>query len=227
MVEQVPSVADEFATQMRVESQPRTINTSTPEGEINQAYLFVKRTFDIVASLELILLLCIPMALIAVMIRLDSPGSSIFKQERLGKNGKPFIILKFRTMRTDAPHDRATRDFDNSEQYVTKFGSWLRKTSLDELPQLINILKGDMSFVGYRPVCTTEDDLNQIRAECGVFKVKPGLTGLAQIRGRDNIVDYKEKALLDIEYLRKQSIKMDIYCLLKTIMVVLSGDGAK
>lgn len=187
-------------------------------------YLAVKRGFDLIVALLVGLALLLPMLIIALIIKLDSPGPALFKQERMGKDGKVFKIYKFRSMRLDAPSDTATRDFSNSEEYITKFGRFIRRTSLDELPQLINILNGTMSLVGYRPVCLTEVELNELRRQRGVFTMRPGLTGLAQVRGRDNVCA-RDKAEIDAEYVEKCCIKMDLWCLLKTVGVVFSGEG--
>ena len=187
-------------------------------------YQMVKRIADIVIALLSGILLAVPMVIVAAIIRLESPGPAIFKQARLGKDGKPFMIMKFRTMRTDAPGQMAAREFRNSGEYITRFGAFLRRTSIDELPQLMNILRGEMSFVGYRPVCLTETELNRLRMEYGVFSVRPGLTGLAQVRGRDGL-DYHEKAEIDAEYVRDCGFAMDLWCLLKTVAVVFTGEG--
>ena len=187
-------------------------------------YFAIKRGFDILVSLMAGGILLLPMLLIALAIKLDSPGPALFKQERMGKDGKVFKIYKFRSMRLDAPSNTATRDFSNSEEYITKFGRFIRRTSLDELPQLINILNGTMSLVGYRPVCLTEVELNELRSQRGVFAMRPGLTGLAQVRGRDNVCA-RDKAEIDAEYVEKCSFKMDLWCLLKTVGVVFSGEG--
>lgn len=189
-----------------------------------KCYLFIKRFADFILSLFGLLVLSVPMAVIAVLIRIDSQGPAIFKQERIGKNGRIFVIYKFRTMKKDAPHDVASCRLENSEQHVTKFGQFLRRTSIDELPQLINILRGDMSIIGYRPVCLTEEKLNHLREEYGVFVLRPGITGLAQVSGRDNI-NYKDKARLDAQYVSMCSARTDILCLLRTIKIVISGEG--
>lgn len=190
-----------------------------------KGYLMVKRLVDILVSILLVLLLGVPMLVIALLIRIDSDGPVIFKQTRLGRYGEPFTIYKFRTMKVDAPPELASREFEDSERYITKVGAVLRRTSIDELPQLLNILKGDMSLVGYRPVCITEQELNEMRKEYGVFALRPGITGLAQISGRDNIYG-QIKARLDAEYVSRCSAKMDLYCVLKTVKMVLSGEGA-
>lgn len=193
----------------------------------NRKYRFIKRVFDVAVSLIGGLILLIPMLLIGVMIRIDSPGPVIFKQKRMGKNGQIFTIYKFRTMYEDSPDNLSTNQFDDAHKYVTKVGSVLRRTSIDELPQLINVLRGEMSIVGYRPVCITETELNEKRKQNGVFALRPGITGLAQVSGRDNIVDYHTKVQLDTEYVRNCSLKLDLWCILKTFKVVFSGEGAK
>ncbi len=189
-------------------------------------FLFVKRVFDILASFVLGVFLLLPLLIIAVIIMIDSPGAAIFKQARIGKNGKVFYVYKFRTMKKDAPPEVPTNDFKEWDVYMTRCGRFLRSTSIDELPQLWNIFIGDMSFVGYRPVCLAETDLNGLRKEYGVLSIRPGLTGLAQVSGRDNI-DYKTKAKLDLEYVEKQSFKLDLYCLFKTVETVLRREGVK
>ena len=188
-------------------------------------YLVIKRLFDVTVALGLGVILFIPMLIIALIIKLDSPGPVFFLQQRMGKDGKVFIIYKFRSMSMVAPHDMATRELEGYNTYVTRFGDFIRKTSLDELPQLINILRGEMSFVGYRPVCLTETELNQLRMDYCVFQALPGLTGYAQIRGRDDI-DYEQKAELDAYYVQNRSLKMDLECLIATVKTVLTREGA-
>lgn len=192
--------------------------------EKKRIYLAVKRFFDIVLSGIALVVLAIPMAIVAFLIKVESPGPVIFSQARMGKNGCPFTIFKFRTMYTDAPSDVATREIENMEQAITPLGHILRRTSIDELPQLINILRGDMSIVGYRPVCLTEKRLNELRMEYGVFMLRPGLTGLAQVSGRDD-VDIEEKVQLDVQYVKNCSFGMDLMCILKTVSTVVSGKG--
>ena len=125
-----------------------------------------------------------------------------------------------------APSEMATRDFSDSDKYITKSGAFLRRTSLDEILQLINIIKGDMSIVGYRPVCLTEVSLNEMRSKLGVFSLRPGITGLAQVMGRDN-VPFEEKANLDRTYVERCSLKTDIWCCLQTVKIVINGEGVK
>lgn len=189
-----------------------------------RGYLFVKRLFDVVLSLIAVVLLALPMIVIALLVRLDSKGPAIFTQDRMGKDGKVFRIYKFRTMELTAPTDMATRDIADIEKHITKLGAFLRRTSIDELPQLYNIIRGDMSIVGYRPVCLTEDKLNDLRKQYGVFALRPGITGLAQVQGRDN-VDYQEKARMDAEYVSRCGFKLDVWCLLKTFGVIFTGEG--
>ena len=199
---------------------------NTNHNGANKGYLFCKRAFDLVLSFIACTVLLIPMLVIGVCIVLDSKGPALLKQERAGQYGEPFKIYKFRTMYIDAPNNVATSLLENPEQYITKVGRFLRKTSLDELPQLFNVLIGNMSFVGFRPVCLTEKKLNKLRMEYGVFESKPGITGLAQVRGRDDIY-YKDKAKIDQEYVENRSLKMDAHCLLQTVPAVLTQRGAK
>lgn len=190
-----------------------------------KGYLFIKRMADIVISALTLLILAIPLLIIALLVRLDSEGPVLFKQERMGRFGETFTILKFRTMKIDAPPEMASCEFTDADQYITKIGAFLRRTSIDELPQLFNIIKGDMSLVGYRPVCLSEQSLNEMRRELGVFALRPGITGLAQVSGRDNVHGEK-KAQLDAQYVSRCSAKLDIWCVLKTINTVISGEGA-
>lgn len=189
-------------------------------------YRFIKRFFDITLSLVALVVLFVPMLVLLIAIPLDSKGPAIFAQKRMGKDGNVFTMYKFRTMSPDAPSEMAARDFHDAEDYMSKLGRFLRRTSIDELPQLINILRGDMSIIGYRPVCLTETELNELRMRYGVFTVRPGITGLAQVSGRDN-VEYKEKALLDAKYVAERSLKMDLWCLIQTVRVVVTGEGVK
>lgn len=190
---------------------------------------FLKRAFDIVLSLSAILILLVPMVFIAIAVKLSSRGSVFFTQSRVGKNKKPFKIFKFRTMREDAPKDVPTRALDDVEKWITPIGKFLRKTGIDELPQIFNILAGQMSFVGPRPVIEKHEELINLREENGANDIRPGLTGWAQINGRDKITDF-EKARLDGEYVKRlnggflSGICMDIRCLFGTIPAVLKSD---
>lgn len=199
-------------------------NTPASFSGIKPGYRIFKRGFDLFGALVLLVLLAVPMLLIGLIICLDSPGPAIFRQNRVGRNGKAFAVYKFRTMRRDAPSEMATRDFVDADKYITRVGRFLRRFSLDELPQLWNVLIGNMSFVGYRPICVSETELNELRRENGVFAMKPGITGLAQINGRDNI-SMEEKVALDIRYVQSCSVGMDIRCLVRTVSVVFNGEG--
>jgi O-antigen biosynthesis protein WbqP len=172
-------------------------------------YRFVKRSFDIIASLLGIILLSPIMLVIAVAIKLDSKGPVIFKQQRVGKGGKPFTCYKFRSMSQTAPHEMATSVLQNADQYVTRVGRVIRKLSLDELPQLFCCLTGKMSVIGYRPLILSEEKCNGMRERLGVFEMRPGISGYAQVVGRDDVY-YKNKAILDAEYVKKASILFDI-----------------
>ncbi len=185
---------------------------------------FFKRVIDIILSLGGIVVLAIPMGIIALAIKLDSKGPVFFKQKRVCAGKEHFNILKFRTMRTDTPKDAPTHELENPEQWITKVGKILRKTSLDELPQLFNILSGKMSIIGPRPALWNQFDLIEERDKYGANDIRPGLTGLAQISGRDEL-EIDVKASLDGEYVEKMSLMFDIKCFLGTITSVLKSDG--
>ena len=187
-------------------------------------YSILKRLGDISISLIAITLFCPVFILIAIAIKLDSEGPVIFKQKRFGIHKKTFYVFKFRTMKVESPKYVATRDLQNPEQWITRVGAFLRKTSLDELPQLCNILVGDMSIVGPRPVVVSERDVIEAREKYGANDVLPGLTGWAQINGRDNLsTDIKAK--LDAYYVKNRSLIMDIKCIVRTIPYVLKRKG--
>ena len=187
-------------------------------------YSILKRLGDISISLIAITLFCPVFILIAIAIKLDSEGPVIFKQKRFGIHKKTFYVFKFRTMKVESPKYVATRDLQNPEQWITRVGAFLRKTSLDELPQLCNILVGDMSVVGPRPVVVSERDVIEAREKYGANDVLPGLTGWAQINGRDNLsTDIKAK--LDGYYVKNRSLITDIKCIVRTIPYVLKRKG--
>lgn len=187
-------------------------------------YLFWKRFFDIFASTIAIIVLGIPMLIVAIIIKLDSKGPVLFKQERVGKNKKIFKIWKFRSMKIDAPKDSATHLLENPEKYITKWGRFIRKTSIDELPQLFNIFVGHMSVIGPRPALWNQYDLIEERDKYDANSIRPGLSGLAQISGRDEL-DIKEKARIDGEYVKKMNLFLDIKILFKTVInVFISKD---
>jgi len=187
-------------------------------------YTQVKRVIDVILSVTGLLLLWPLMLVIAILIKLDSKGPVFFRQKRIGKGKSEFFILKYRTMRIDTPKDIPTHLLSNPEAYITRVGRFLRKTSLDELPQIFNILKGEMSIVGPRPVLWNEDDLIAERDKYGANDVVPGLTGWAQINGRDEL-PIPEKARLDGEYVRQMGLGMDLKCFFKTIISVIKRDG--
>ena len=187
-------------------------------------YRYVKRGLDVLLSLAGIIVLAVPMLVIAVAVKLDSPGPALFRQRRVGIHKTYFEILKFRTMRTDTPHDAPTHQLQGASTYITKVGAFLRKTSLDELPQLFNILLGQMSVVGPRPALWNQEDLLAERDRYGANDVRPGLTGWAQINGRDEL-PIPVKARFDGEYVERISFAFDCKCFFGTIFKVLRHDG--
>ncbi len=198
-----------------------------PTANENPFFCFIKRTFDVVLSAIMLLLLIVPMLVVGVVIRIDSKGSVIYRQERLGKNGKEFMMVKFRSMRTDA-EAHGPRQTDVNDDRVTKVGRFIRKTRIDELPQLWNILMGDMSFVGPRPERKFYYDKYSAFIDGFDYRlmVKPGLTGYAQVNGGYDLHPW-EKVSYDIEYIKKQSALMDIKCVFKTFSVIFTHDGAR
>lgn len=187
-------------------------------------YQKIKRGIDFVISLIGFIILSPLFILLCLAIKLDSPGPIFFRQKRVGIHKTHFQILKFRTMRIDTPKDCPTHLLENPEQYITKVGKFLRKTSLDELPQIFNILAGDMSIIGPRPALWNQFDLIEERDKYHANDVMPGLTGWAQINGRDELpIDVKAK--LDGEYVKKMSFFFDCRCFIGTIISVLKHDG--
>ncbi|MBQ6858622.1 MAG: sugar transferase [Clostridia bacterium] len=184
----------------------------------------IKRALDIILSLCAMIVLSVPMLALALWIKLDSPGPVLFTQKRIGRNKTHFNILKFRTMRVDAPHDMPTHLLQNPDAYITRSGRFLRKTSLDELPQVFNILVGQMSIVGPRPALWNQDDLIAQRDLYGANDITPGLTGWAQVNGRDEL-EIDEKARYDGEYAAHVTFKMDVTCFVMTIVNVLKSRG--
>ena len=187
-------------------------------------YIYVKNVLSRVLAFVAIVLLSPIFILIAIWIKLDSKGPIFFKQKRIGKNKKTFFILKFRTMYTSAPKDMATHLLENPECFITRSGKILRKTSLDELPQLINILKGEMCFIGPRPALWNQYDLIAERDLYGANDIMPGLSGLAQIRGRDEL-PISIKAAYDGEYVGKMSFLLDVKIIFKTVINVMAVKG--
>lgn len=187
-------------------------------------YRYIKRIIDIILSGLAIIILSPLLLILCIAIKLDSPGPILFTQKRVGIHKTYFQIYKFRTMRTDTPKDMPTHMLNNPEQYITKTGRFLRKTSLDELPQIFNIFKGNMSIVGPRPALWNQDDLVAERDKYGANDVTPGLTGWAQINGRDEL-EIPVKAKLDGEYVKKYGFAMDVRCFFGTFLSVLRQDG--
>jgi len=185
-------------------------------------YLPFKRFFDIVCALLALIVFSWLYIILGLLVVCTSKGGLFFKQKRIGKNKKTFNILKFRTMRIDTPHDTPTHLLENPEQYITKVGKFLRKTSLDEIPQAINILIGQMSVVGPRPALWNQDDLVAERDKYGANDIKPGLSGWAQANGRDTL-PIPEKAKLDGEYVKRFNIWFDIRIIFKTVFSAFRG----
>lgn len=188
-------------------------------------YEVTKRICDAVVSLVALVVLSPPLLMIALVIKLSSPGPAVLTQQRAGRDDRLFRCYKFRTMVTDTP-EVATDKLENPERYVTRVGYYLRKYSLDELPQLANILRGDMSFVGPRPALHNQYDLRAMRNRTGVSRLRPGLTGWAQVNGRDDI-PLLEKVSLDIEYAKQRSFRLDLRIIGLTGRSVISGNGVQ
>lgn len=183
----------------------------------------MKRLFDLVLALFALLILLLPIGLVAVIVKLTSKGPIVYWSDRVGQYNKIFKMPKFRTMRIDTPAV-ATHLLSNPKQFLTPVGSFLRKSSLDELPQLWSIVKGDMSFVGPRPALFNQDDLVALRSQYGVDKVLPGLTGWAQVNGRDEL-PIPDKVKLDVDYVSRQSFWLDVKILFLTFLKVVRRDG--
>ena len=187
-------------------------------------YNHIKRIVDFLLAIIGLIVLSPVLLVLIIAIKTDSPGPVLFKQKRVGIHKSHFFILKFRTMRIDTPKDMPTHLLQNPEQYITKVGKFLRKTSLDELPQIINIIKGDMAIVGPRPALWNQYDLIEERDKYGANDIRPGLTGWAQINGRDEL-EIPVKAKLDGDYVKKMGPLMDLRCFFGTFLSVLRADG--
>jgi len=183
----------------------------------------MKRIFDLLLGVAIFVLLVTPMLLISIAVRFSSKGPALYWSDRVGKNNKIFKMPKFRSMLTDTPAV-ATHLLDNPDVYLSPIGGFLRRSSLDELPQIISVLKGNMSFVGPRPALFNQDDLIALRTEKGVDKLLPGITGWAQVNGRDEL-SISDKVALDVEYLNRQSFWFDIKILWMTFLKVVKRDG--
>ena len=189
-------------------------------------YCVLKRILDVMFSAILIIFLSLPMLIIWIAIRLDTPGKGIFRQIRVGQEGRLFECYKFRTMFESAPPCRPSSQFADAQRYVTPVGRFLRRTSLDELPQLFNVIKGDMSLVGPRPLILAEREVHEGRRKNGVYALRPGMTGLSQINGRDGLSD-REKIDTDTRYLCEFGFIQDVKIIAKTLTAVVSGEGNK
>jgi len=185
---------------------------------------YIKRILDLIISIIALILLFPFFIIFAILIKVESKGPIFFKQERIGKEKKHFNIYKFRTMRTDTPKDMPTHRLKNADMYITKVGKFMRKTSIDELPQIINILKGEMSIIGPRPALWNQDDLIEERDKYNANNIRPGLTGWAQVNGRDEL-EIPVKAKYDGEYVEKSSLWFDIKVFFRTIVKVFKHDG--
>ena len=183
----------------------------------------MKRIFDLVVGLSALVVLIVPILLVAIWVRITSKGSALYWSDRVGRGNQIFRMPKFRSMRSDTPA-LATHLMSDPDEYLSPIGGFLRRSSLDELPQLYSILKGDMSFVGPRPALFNQDDLVALRTEKGVDNLKPGLTGWAQVNGRDELL-ITEKVALDVEYMERQSFWFDMKILWLTGLKVLVRDG--
>ena len=185
---------------------------------------YIKRFLDIILSLVLIFFLLFPMLVIAVCIRVDSEGKIIFRQKRCGRAGREFICYKFRTMYENAPKNLPASSFVDYKKYVTRVGRFLRRSSLDELPQLFNVLKGDMSLVGPRPLIFEEKQMHEKRMKEGVYALRPGITGMAQVSGR-NLLDDEEKLENDRYYLNNLRLLLDFKIFVRTFIKILKKEG--
>lgn len=192
----------------------------------HRTYHIVKRLIDVVIAGVGLCVMAVPMLLIALAIHMDDPGEVVFSQYRVGMGGKRFKLYKFRTMKKNTPKYMATAELQGVESYVTKVGRFLRNSSLDELPQLWNVLKGDMSLIGPRPLISDEYEIHSMRMRFGVYNIRPGVTGLAQISGRD-LVTPAEKIRLDVAYLQQFGFGTDMRILLATIPKILTREGVE
>lgn len=192
-----------------------------------RVYLKVRRLFEFCVALVAAIVLLIPFLLVAIAQKISSPHEPIFfMQKRIGKNDQPFKIIKFRSMKTSAPKSVATGALENPEMYVSKLGKFLRRTSIDELPQIYNVLLGQMSIVGPRPLIPEEEEIQFLRWYYGIYAVPPGITGLAQINGRD-FVDLYDKVYYDREYVKHIGPMQDVKIILKSIVAVLGRMGIR
>lgn len=196
----------------------------TPVDVSSSPYCTVKRILDVILSALGLLVLLVPIGIVALIVYIDDPGKVIFSQNRVGKDGKEFRLYKFRTMKLETPKYVATIDMTDPNKYITRSGHILRKLSLDEIPQLLNVLKGDMSLVGPRPLIPGEVQIHKMRTRFGVYTTRPGVTGLAQVNGRDAVMP-ADKVRYDWKYVSEFGFLMDLKILLSTIPKVFAGSG--
>lgn len=193
-------------------------------GVINRRYWAFKRIMDIILALAALFIIAVPMLIVFLIAYIDDPGNVLFTQYRVGMGGRCFKLYKLRTMRQDTPKYMSTSEVDDPNRYITRIGRILRRLSIDELPQLINVLKGDMSIVGPRPLISAEYEIHDLRMRYGVYKIRPGLTGLAQINGRDMVAP-ADKVRWDVRYLEEFGFWTDVKIVLSTIPKVIGGNG--
>lgn len=191
---------------------------------MNRQYLVFKRMIDIILSLTALLIIALPMLIVILIVYIDDPGNVIFTQYRVGMGGRRFKLYKLRTMWRDTPKYMSTSEVDDPNRYITRVGHILRRLSIDELPQLINVLKGDMSIVGPRPLISDEHEIHDLRMKFGVYKIRPGLTGLAQIHGRDMVAP-ADKVHWDVRYLEEFGLWTDVKIVLSTVPKLIGGYG--
>ena len=190
-------------------------------------YIALKRVSDFLISLISLIILFIPFIIISLIQKISSPKEPVFfSQTRIGRGGEPFKVTKFRSMNSSAPHDCPTKEFTDGEHYISKWGRFLRRTSIDELPQLIQVLSGKMSLIGPRPLIPQEENVHRMREQAGVYQLRPGMTGWAQVNGRDFVED-EEKVRMDVEYMRNIGLKMDLKIFAMTIKNVLGKKDIK
>lgn len=221
LLEEKQAAGDAAKVDLITEEQVQDLHWVDASGK---GYCGVKRMLDFILSFLGLTMLLIPLALVALVVYIDDPGTVFFSQKRVGRNGKLFRLYKFRTMKMDTPKYMATKNVDDPDKYITRVGRVLRKLSLDEIPQLFNVLKGDMSLVGPRPLIPNEEEIHTMRDRFGVYSVRPGVTGLAQINGRD-LVTPAQKVHWDVKYVENFGFRMDLKILLLTVPRVFGGSG--
>lgn len=223
-------VSEEVKQKMEQASDLHTLISEDTVQDLKRVYITkrfyckFKRLMDMILALMGLLVLLIPFGIIAVIIYLDDPGDVLFTQYRIGRQGRRFKLYKFRTMKMDTPKYLSTREVSDPDAYITRAGHFLRKYSLDELPQLYNVFKGDMSLVGPRPLIADEYEIHAMRMRFGVYSARPGVTGLAQIHGRD-LVSPADKVNWDVKYLQEFGFWTDMKILLATVPKIFGGEG--